>query len=455
MGGLTFELVAIVLLLGLNAFLAASEISIVSARKVRLQTMADEGNHAATRVLHLKENPGGFLATVQVGITLAGFFASAVGAVSLAEIVRNWLESAPGFIGDRAGGIAIVAVTALLSFVSIVFGELVPKTLAVQRAEPVALTAVRPLETLATLARPVVALLTGTTNLTLRLLGVQEKAHLQTMTRDELLAQIEAAEDEGVVEAAEADLFEEAFRFNETAVRSVVVPRVDIVAVPAAMPLREAVERFLTSGFSRLPVYTESLDDIAGILYIKDVFQRIWADPEAADQPAAELARPAYFVPESKPIDELLTELRARRTHIAIVVDEYGGIAGLVTLEDLIEELVGEIADEFDLGHEPIRELEPGVLEVDGRLAVADLIDRLDLDRGEVGPVEAESVGGLIVEQVGRLPRPGDAASVGPLRFEVRSVVGRRVGLTRVEVIDPNALAESASGDANGKTVAG
>ncbi len=439
MGGLSFELAAIVLLLGLNAFLAASEISIVSSRKARMQNLADEGNGAATRVLRLTENPSGFLATVQVGITLAGFFASAVGAVSLAQIVQAWLVEVPFQpISGNARGIAFVAVTALLSFFSIVFGELVPKTLAVQRAETVALTVVRPIEFLGRIARPIVALLTGTTNLTLRLFGVHGRATM-SITREEILAQIEAAEDEGTFEAAEADLVEEAFRFNETAVRSVVVPRVDIVAVPAAMPLREAVERFLSSGYSRLPVYRESLDDVAGILYVKDVFQRIWSDPAAAERPAQEVARPAYYVPESKPIDELLAELRARRTHIAIVVDEYGGVAGLVTLEDLLEELVGEISDEFDPGHEPIREIEPGVLEVDGRLALADLIDRLDLDRGQIGPVESESVGGLIVEQVGRMPRPGDSADVGPLRLEVRSVVGRRVGLARVEQIEPGA----------------
>jgi putative hemolysin len=440
MGGLSFELVAIVVLLGVNAFLAASETSIVSARRARLQMLADEGNGAAGRVLHLKENPSSFLATVQVGITLAGFFASAVGAVSLARILEGSLRAFPlEFVRNSAYGIAFVLVTALLSFLSIVFGELVPKTLAVHRAESVALAAVRPLEVISRLGRPVIALLTVTTNLILRLFGVHDKAHMQTMTRDELLAQLEAAEDEGVVEAAEADLVEEAFRFNETNVRSVVVPRVDVVAVPAAMPLKEAIERFLSSGFSRLPVYGESLDDVVGILYVKDLFQRIWSDQSAAERPAAELARPAYFVPESKPIDELLAELRARRTHIAIVVDEYGGVAGLVTLEDLLEELVGEISDEFDPGHEPIREIEPGVLEVDGRLAIADLIDRLDLDRGEIGPVEAESVGGLIVEQVGRLPRQGDRAEIGPLRIEVRSVIGRRVGLARVERTDQEA----------------
>jgi len=455
MGGITFEVIAIVLLLGLNAFLAASEISIVSARRARLQTQADDGDEAAQRVLRLKETPSGFLATVQVGITLAGFFTSAVGAVSLVRLLQGTLAPLVG--ENRAGAVAFVVVTAFLSFISIIFGELVPKTAAVQRAEMVATAVVRPLEALALVARPIVALLTGTTNLVLRLLGIQERAHLQTMTRDELLAQLEAAEDEGVVEAAEADLVEEAFRFNETAVRSVVVPRVDIVAVPAALPLREAVERFLASGFSRLPVYRDSLDDIAGILYVKDVFQRLWSDQATADQAAGEVARPAYFVPESKPIDELLAELRARRTHIAIVVDEYGGVAGLVTLEDLLEELVGEIADEFDPGHEPIREIEPGVLEVDGRLAIADLVDRLDLDRREVVPVEAESVGGLIVEQVGRLPRPGDSAVVGPLRLEVRSVVGRRVGLARIERIDlaPAAAGQAAAANGVDQPVAG
>ncbi|MBX5446554.1 hemolysin family protein [Sphaerobacter sp.] len=427
------EVAIILVLLGINAVLAASEIAIVSARKTRLRALADDGNEAAAQVLALNENPSAFLATIQVGITLAGFFSSAVGAVSLVEVLGAWLaDSGVPFIQSNAEGLALVVVTGAISFVSIIFGELVPKTLAVRRADTLALIVVRPVQWLATVMRPFVVLLTATTNLILRLFRVESRASLPGLTADELLAMLETAEDEGLVEAEEADLIEEAFQFGRTTARSVMVPRVDVVALEASTTLGEAVDRFFTTGFSRIPVYQESLDAIVGILYVKDVFRILWSDPDAAARPCGEVVRPAYFVPDAKPIDELLRELRARRTHMAICVDEFGGTAGLVTLEDLIEELVGEITDEFDPGYEPFREVSPGVLEVDGRASVGDLLDRLELEPEVIGPVEAESVGGLITDRLGRIPVQGDSVVTGPLRLTVLTMTGHRPGRVRV-----------------------
>ncbi|MGH2561935.1 MAG: hemolysin family protein [Thermomicrobiales bacterium] len=437
MSGIAVELVVIVVLLGINAFLAASEISIVSSGTARLQTMVDEGSHAARRVLALAEHPGGFLATVQVGITLAGFFASAVGAVSFASVLEDAVTEAPiGFVADNAGGVSLVIVTALLSFVSIVFGELVPKTLAVSRAEAVALRVVRPVEVLARMTHPLVVLLTGTTNAVLRLLGSHQQARLPSVTEAELLAMLETAEDEGAVEADEADLVQEALGFGDIVVRSVMVPRVAVEALDGETTLGEAVERFFATGHSRLPVYRETPDDVLGVLYVKDAFRVVWADREAAAKPVAELIRAAYFVPETKPIDELLDELRTRRTHVALVVDEYGGLAGLVTMEDLLEELVGEIVDEFDPGYEPVHEIAPGVFEVDGRFSLVELYEQLDLPRKEIAEVETESVGGLISTQLGRIPAAGNAVTFGPLRLTVESMVGYRVALARVERVE-------------------
>ncbi|HEY7030206.1 MAG TPA: hemolysin family protein [Thermomicrobiales bacterium] len=436
MPAIAVEIAIIVVLLALNAFLAASEIAIVSSRKARLRALADDGNRAARRVLALVESPGGFLATIQVGITLAGFFASAVGAVSLVKVVEDWLEATSiGWLADNAKGIALVLVTAVLSFLSIVLGELVPKTLAVSRAEPVALRVVGPIETLSRVTRPLVSLLSGTTNAVLRLFGSQRQANLPSITHAEILAMVEAAEDEGVVETAEAELVEEALEFGRILVRSVMVPRVDVRAIEGDASLGAAVDLFFTTGYSRLPVFRETPDDILGILHVKDVFRLLWTDEEAKTNPVAEAIRPAYFVPESKPIDELLQELRARSTHIAIIVDEYGGMAGLVTLEDLLEELVGEITDEFDPGYEPLREVAPGIVEADGRVSVLDLLDRLDVERHKLDPFEAESVGGLIADRLGRIPETGDVVESGPLRFEVRAMDGYRVALVRVERI--------------------
>jgi putative hemolysin len=431
---LAFELAIIVVLLAINAFLAASEIAIVSARKPRLRALADDGNRAAAAVLKLGESPGGFLATIQIGITFAGFFAAAVGAVSLRNTVERWLEAIPaGIVDDHAPGIALVVITVLLSFVSIVFGELVPKTLAVARSETLAMRVVRPIELLSRVAHPVVTLLTATTNFILRLAGSTNRASMPSVSHAEILALLETAEDEGVVEAGEAELVEDALGFGEILVRSVMVPRVDVRSLENTTTLAEAVDVFFETGYSRLPVFRETPDDVLGILLVKDVFRIIWTDQEAGAKPVAEFVRPAFFVPETKPIDALLQELRARRTHVAVVVDEYGGMAGLVTLEDLLEELVGEIADEFDPGYEPYREVEPGVYDVDGRVSLLDMFDVLDVERDEFEPVDAESVGGLISDRLERIPVQGDIVETGPLRLEVRAMDGYRVALARVE----------------------
>ncbi|MEZ4530685.1 MAG: hemolysin family protein [Thermomicrobiales bacterium] len=430
---LLVELLVVVLLLGVNAFLAASELALVSASKPRLRALSEEGNKSAARALDLAENPGRFLATVQIGITVAGFFAAAVGAVTLTNYVDDGLSDVPvGFIANNAAAIAFVVVTILLSFFSIVYGELVPKTLAVSHADSIALKIAKPIHILSRLMRPIVLLLTGVTNFTLRLLGTDKRSNMPSVTEAEILAMIETAHDEGVVEKSEADLVEEALSFGGIQVRSVMVHRVDVETIPGDMTLHEAMRIFFRTGFSRLPVYRDTPDDIIGVLHIKDCFRLLFDNPNAGAMPAAELVRPAFVVPETRPIDDTLQDLRSQRTHIAIVVDEYGGLAGIVTLEDLIEELVGEISDEFDPGYEPLHEIQPDVFDVDGRLSLLDLLDRLDLSRSALGEVDAESVGGLVTDALERIPVTGDVVTIGPLIMEVKAMDGYRAALVRV-----------------------
>ena len=436
------ELVLILALLAVNGALAAAEIAVVSVRRAHLHALAEEGSTAARQVLRLLEEPSRLLATIQVGVTLATFFTSAVGAVSLAEPLASLLEHLP--IGEQeASAVALVVVTVGLSFASIVLGELVPKTLAVQHAERLALAVALPLAWLARIAAPVVWLLSGATTLVLRAVGVAYPGRVPSVTREELLTLLDVAAREGTVSRDEARLIEDAFEFGEITVRTVMVPRVDMVTVPATMSLEQAVESFFRTGLSRLPVVGSSPDDIRGILYIKDVFRIVWQQPDARLSPCYRFARPALYVPEHTPARQALRLLRLRRTKIAIVVDEFGGVAGLVTLEDLLERIVGEIADEFDPDYEPLREIEPGVLEVDGRVSLDELLDWLDLDEEELGvEFEAESVGGAIIESLGRFPEVGDVVQLGPLRLEVRSMEGHRVRLVRV-VYEPRAEQEA------------
>jgi putative hemolysin len=225
---------------------------------------------------------------------------------------------------------------------------------------------------------------------------------------------------------------EEALSFGAIQVRNVMIHRVDVETIPGDTSLREAMRVFFRTGFSRLPVYRDTPDDIIGVLHVKDVFRLLFDNPNAGAMAAAELVRPAYVVPETRPIDDTLQDLRTQRTHIAIVVDEYGGLAGIVTLEDMIEELVGEISDEFDPGYEPLHEIQPDVFDVDGRLSLLDLLDRLDLQRGALGDVEAESVGGLVTDELERIPVVGDVVTIGPLIIDVKTMDGYRVALVRV-----------------------
>jgi putative hemolysin len=431
---LFLELFVVVLLLGINAFLAASELSLVSASKPRLRSMAEEGNGAAKRALDLAETPARFLATVQIGITVAGFFAAAVGAVTLTKYVDDGLADAPvDFVANHSNSIAFVLVTVVLSFLSIVFGELVPKTFAVNHSDSIALKIANPVYWLSQAMRPVVRLLTGTTNFTLRLFGSDKRTNMPSVTEAEILAMVETAHDEGVVEKSEADLVEEALSFGAIQVRNVMIHRVDVETIPGDLTLDDAMRIFFRTGYSRLPVYRENQDDIIGVLHIKDVFRLLFDNRNAGTMHCAELVRPAYVVPETRPIDDTLQDLRTQRTHIAIVVDEYGGLAGIVTLEDLIEELVGEISDEFDPGYEPLHEIQPDLFDVDGRLSLLDLLDRLDLPRAALGDIEAESVGGLVTDSLERISVVGDVVEIGPLRFEVKAMDGNRVALVRVE----------------------
>jgi putative hemolysin len=265
---LVINLVVIVILIGFNAWLAASEIALVSSRKSRLRALAEEGNTAAKRVVAFASQPSLFLATIQIGITFAAFFASAFGAVTIADTVGDWLEDLPiNFIADNSSAVALILVTAILSYLSIVFGELIPKTLAVSHAESFAMFAIRPLEWLAWISKPFVSFLTASTNFFLRAGGSHDRAGGPTVTQAELLAMIDTAEDEGVVEPVQADLVEEALAFPRILVRSVMVPRVDVGALEGQTPLREAVDLFFKTGYSRMPVYKITPDDLLGILY--------------------------------------------------------------------------------------------------------------------------------------------------------------------------------------------
>lgn len=431
---LTLQLLLIAGLVLLNAFFAAAEIAIVSVRRSRLRQLVEaERDPRAAAVQRLVDEPGRFLATIQIGVTLAGFFASAAGAVSLAVALGGLLATVPiPNVAANSYGIAFVTVTVAISFITLVLGELAPKNLAIQNAEAIALRVARPIELLARIAAPLVWLLAGSTNLVMRLAGRPEPARVPAITQEEILAMVASGAEAGVIEPAERELISDVFAFGETTAAEVMVPRVDVRAIPKEATVAEAWRVVLATGHTRLPVYEGDLDQIVGVIHAKDLLRQV--DPETipalTERPVTGIMRPAYHVPASKRVVELLAELQRQRLHLAVLVDEYGGTAGIVTLDNLLEELVGPIRDEYDAREEPeIQAAGAGELIVSG---VADLDDVAAALGVKLDVEDVDTVGGLVYSRLGRIPTEGDIIALPQAVVRVLAMRGRRVWQARI-----------------------
>ncbi|HET7026932.1 MAG TPA: hemolysin family protein [Candidatus Limnocylindrales bacterium] len=419
------ELLVIVVLTFFEAIFVAAEIALVSIRRSRVDQLVDDGVSGASRVRGLLDEPGRFLAVVQIGVTFVGFLASAYAAVSLTTNLEDVLSTVPA-IHDSAKGIALVVVTLLLALFTIVFGELVPKSLALAHRERFALALAGPVDLLGRILRPVVALLTGSTALITRSLGVENQREASIST-EELMLIVERGGEQGVLEAEEEQMIHAVIELGDRRVHEVMVPRTAIAALPASATLDEAIDAIVGEGHSRIPVYEESVDEVVGILYAKDLlpFLKNGAEPRPA---LRSLLRTPVFVPESMSIDDLLHELQRRKVHIAIVLDEYGGTAGLVTIEDLLEEIVGEIQDEYDVEEPLIEKLSDDEARIDGRASIDDLGETFDTELQLPDIDEYDTVGGLIFHRIGGVPNAGDQVRVDGLTLTVESTDGRRVG---------------------------
>jgi putative hemolysin len=418
------ELAAIVLLVVLNGIFVAAEIALVSIRRSRVEQLVEEGARGARRVRRLVDDPGRFLAVIQLVITFVGFLASAVAAVSLvaglADLFEGW-----GMGEQTAAAVALIVVTIILSLFTIVFGELVPKTLALANPERFALTLSRPVDFLGWLLGPIVALLTGITSFITRLFGADVEREA-VITAEELRLIVERGGEQGVLEAEEEQMIQAVIELGQRRLHEVMVPRVEIVGLPADATIEAAIDAIVAEGHSRIPVYEDSLDEIVGILYAKDLLP--FLKDGAAERPTVRsLLRPPVFVPESMSIDDLLHELQRRKVHIAIVLDEYGGTAGLVTIEDLLEEIVGEIQDEYDTEEPATVRLSDTEARVDGLVSIEELAELFDIELELEDAEEYDTVGGLIFHRLGAIPRPGDRIRVDPLSLTVEATDGRRV----------------------------
>jgi putative hemolysin len=419
------ELGIIAVLVLLNGIFSATEIALVTIRRSRLQQLIDEGNRGARRVQRLKENPGRFLAVIQVGITFLGFLASAFAAVSLVEGMGEWLETF-GPLEKIAGGIALVVVTGLLTIFTIIFGELVPKQIGLAYGERVAMSTSRFIDVLGTIFAPLVGFLTWTTRRISRIFGADVAAD-ERISAEELRLIIEQGGEQGILEAEEEQMIHAVIELGDQRIHEVMVPRIAMISLSAGATMEQAIDTVIEEGHSRIPVYEETIDEIVGILYAKDLLPFL-KDSAGEPPPLRTLLRTPVFVPESMSVDDLLHEFQRRKVHIAIVLDEYGGTAGLVTIEDLLEEIVGEIQDEYDVEEPLIVKLSDDEARIDGRADVDDLAELFDITLGLEDEAEYDTLGGLIYHRIGGVPKPGDQVQVNGLTLTVETTDGRRVG---------------------------
>ena len=422
---MAIELLIILVLVALNGVFVAAEIALVSIRRSRVEQLVEEGRRGSHRVRALTSDPGRFLAVVQIGVTFIGFLAAAFAGVQLSQpfaaVMVSW-----GLDANTAGALALITVTIAVSLFTIVFGELVPKTLALAHPEAFAMSLAVPVDLLGRLLHPLVVVLTRATSAIARLLGAEVSTE-QQISADELRLIVERGGEQGILEAEEEQMINAVIELGDRRIHEVMVPRVAIAGLPANATFEQAIDLVVEVGHSRIPVYHDSVDEIVGILYAKDLLPYLKGD--SPPQPALrKLLRPPVLVPESMTVDDLLHEFQRRKVHIAIVLDEYGGTAGLVTIEDLLEEIVGEIQDEYDVEEPIVERLSEHEARVDGRADVDELLELFDLDLKLEDAEEYDTVGGLMYHRIGGVPSPGDTVDVDDLRLTVETTDGRRVG---------------------------
>ena len=426
MSDVALQLLVILILVAIEAVFVAAEIALVTLRHSRIEQLVDEGRRNARRVKKLVQDPARFLAVSQIGVTFVGFLASAYAAVNLAERFSGVIAGVT-FLKDVSGGVALLIVTILLAAFTIVFGELVPKTLALAYPDRVALTLAGPLDLVGRFFSPLVKLLTGLTRLIAGGFGADAARQAQINT-EELKLIVERGGETGVLEAEEEQMISAVIELGEHRVHEVMVPRTDMTALPVTSTIDEAIDAFIREGHSRIPVYKKTIDEVVGVLYAKDLLPFL----KGGQKPdLRKLLRAPLFVPESMLVDDLLHKIQGRRVHLAIVLDEYGGTAGMVTIEDLLEEIVGDIQDEYDVEEPLTVRLSEDEARVDGRASLEDLAELFDVELDALEDAdEYDTVGGLIYHRIGGVPRPGDRVDLPGqgLTLTVEVTDGRRVG---------------------------
>lgn len=437
-GSLVWQIVLMFVLILVNAFFAASEIAIISLNDSKIRKMAEEGHKKAKMVLKLTEDSSNFLATIQIGVTLAGFLTSATAAQSMSEPLARW------FVGlvpamepylSVVSGVSTVIITLITSYFSLVLGELVPKRIAMQKAEALSFRVIGILRVVAVITRPFVKLLSVSTNLVVRLFGMDPHADQENVTEEEIRMMVDVGEEKGVIEGVQKDMINNIFEFDDITAEEIMTPRTDMAALDVEDGIEDALRIGVDEGYSRLPVYEDDIDHVIGVLYIKDLLPYVGQTiPESVS--IRHLIRDTYFVPGTKKCGELFSEMTEKHIQMSIIVDEYGGVAGIVTMEDLLESIVGNIQDEYDNEEEEVTRLSDNAFDVEGSLDMEDLSELLGIRFPEG---EYDTLAGFLMDQLGRIPDENEQPVVTYENavFTIKRVDDRRIERVHIELTPP------------------
>lgn len=425
-GSLLLQIVIIIILTGINAFFSSAEMAIVSLNKNKLKILIEDGNKKAILLDNLLQEPSKFLSTIQVGITLAGFFASASAATGLSQYLSSALR--PLNI-PYSNQISMILITFLLSYVTLVFGELIPKRIALRNSEKIALSSVGVVVFISRLFSPFVKFLTFSTNLVLTILKMKEDNIEEKVSKEELRSLVEVGKEHGVINEAEQEMIENIIEFDEKIAREIMIPRTKVFLIDKNISIHELFENKEIGKYSRIPVYENEADNIVGVLLTKDLMMEAYK--KGFDNiKVADLLQEAYFVPETKNVNELFNEMQLEKKHITILIDEYGGFSGIVTLEDLIEEVMGNIADEFDDEDLSIRQLSRNKYLISGEVSLNDLNDNFNF---ELESKYYDTLSGILIENLGYIPE--DNENIEPITINNVVFKPQRVKNKKIEKV--------------------
>jgi CBS domain containing-hemolysin-like protein len=419
-----FNLLLALFLVGLNGFFVAAEFALVRVRDSRIQQLEQEGSVRARVVRNALRDLDAYLSVCQVGITMASLGLGWVGEPAVAHLIEPLLGAA-GITNERVVSIiAFVVGFAIITYAHLVFGEQAPKYFSIQRAEATSLWISRPLRIFMVLFRPLVWVVNASTNFVLRPWGIKLGEQMEAHSEEELRIMISSATASGELEPEEREYLNNVFDFGDRVAREVMVPRPDIEALRVDLPLPEMVDAAVFGRYTRYPVYEEDLDHILGAVHVKDLLRAARENPDDFD--VRPIIRDCLVVPENKPIEQILREFQKRKLQMAIVIDEWGSVEGLITIEDVLEEIVGEIQDEFDEGEAAIEEIGDGVYAVDGRIPITEVNEYFELD---LPHEDFDTIGGYVLGSLGRPPEPGDTVEADGVTLHVKSVDGPRVSM--------------------------